>query len=141
MNTFIQAHMAEIHLQDLQDQAERARRAHIEREAADVLDDPDCVWVRLAGPADVPALLDLAELESRHAPVGPVLVAEVGGRVLAALPLADGEPLADPFRRTADLVEMLRLRAAQLDWAPGHTALHTRLLARLRGGSAVARAS
>jgi hypothetical protein len=42
------------------------------------------------------------------------LVAEVDGEILAALPLDDDLPAADPFRPTAALVGMLRLRAAEL---------------------------
>jgi hypothetical protein len=43
-----------------------------------------------------------------------VLVAEVGGELVAALPLDGGDAVADPFRPTAALVEMLTLRAQQL---------------------------
>ena len=58
--------------------------------------------------------LRLAELDSARAPSGPSLVAEVDGRLRAALPL-DGSPaIADPFHRGLDLVELLRLRAVQL---------------------------
>ncbi len=39
------------------------------------------------------------------------MVAEVGGEVLAALPARGGQAIADPFRPTAELVEMLRVRA------------------------------
>src|SRR5688500_5129672 len=115
MNTALQAHMADMHLQDLQHAAERARRARIEPDV-DTADGHDCVWVRLARRDDAAALKDLAELESQPLPAGPALVAEVDGQVLAALPLRNGRALADPFRRTADLVALLQLRAAQLDW-------------------------
>ena len=47
MNTFLQAHMADLHLHDLHDAAERARKAHVEADA-DSGDTYDCVWVRLA---------------------------------------------------------------------------------------------
>jgi hypothetical protein len=49
-----------------------------------------------------------------------VLVAEVDGTPVAAISLVDGHVVADPFERTADVVELLRLRAAQLD---GHGSL------------------
>jgi hypothetical protein len=42
------------------------------------------------------------------------LVAEVDGRLRAALPLDGSTPIADPFFRGAELVDLLRLRAAQL---------------------------
>jgi hypothetical protein len=71
--------------------------------------------IRVANPADIPALDRISQLDGRHPPVGSqLLVAEVDGEVLAALPLAGGEPIADPFRPTSELVEMLRLRAGQL---------------------------
>ena len=42
------------------------------------------------------------------------LVAEVDGRLRAALPLDGSRAIADPFHRGLDLVELLRVRAAQL---------------------------
>jgi hypothetical protein len=41
-------------------------------------------------------------------------VAELGGEAVAAMSLTSGAIVADPFRRTGDAAEMLRLRAAQL---------------------------
>ena len=72
------------------------------------------VTVRHAGPADWDAIARLAALDSARTPPGPVLVAESDARLLAALPLASGRAIADPFSPTAELVAMLRLRAAQL---------------------------
>jgi len=72
------------------------------------------VTVRLADRADSQALQRLAELDSASAPVGPMVVADIDGEIVAAVPVAGGPALADPFRRTAALVEMLVLRAAQL---------------------------
>jgi hypothetical protein len=71
------------------------------------------VTIRRAYPDDEPALRRLAALDSAPAPAGEVLVAEVGGELHAAIAVADGAAVADPFRRTADLVELLRLRAAR----------------------------
>jgi hypothetical protein len=72
------------------------------------------ITIRRAGPGDAPALARLAALDSSHAPAGEVLVVEVAGELRAALGLADGHVIADPFRRTAELVSMLRMRAGQL---------------------------
>jgi hypothetical protein len=73
----------------------------------------DTVTIRRSTEQDTAALRNLAELDSRHPPAGEALLAFVAGELHAALPL-DGEPaLADPFRRTAALVELLSLRAAQ----------------------------
>ena len=72
------------------------------------------VTIRVAGPADDEALTRLAELDSRPAPAGYVLVAEVGGELRAAVPVTGGQPVADPFHPTAALTSLLALRARQL---------------------------
>lgn len=72
------------------------------------------VTVRLADYGDSAALVRLAGLDSAAYPEGPTLVAEVDGEIQAALPVDGGPPIADPFRPTAGLVEMLRLRAEHL---------------------------
>ena len=70
--------------------------------------------IRLALPADAAALRDLALLDSAPRPLaGDVLVAESAGALVAALSLDDGRAVADPFRPTADVVALLRVRAAQ----------------------------
>ena len=70
------------------------------------------VTLRNATAADEQQLRDLAALDSRRLPAGPFLVAEVGGRPHAALSLSDGSAIADPFERTAELVELLRSHGA-----------------------------
>src|ERR671927_1062914 len=75
---------------------------------------PEQVTVRYAGASDSAELADLAALDSTPAPEGPVLVAETDARIVAALPLGSGRPIADPFRPTAELVALLELRAKQL---------------------------
>jgi hypothetical protein len=67
--------------------------------------------LRLAVAADLASLERLAQLETRPAPPGPHLVAERDGRIDAAISLATGELVADPFRRTAELCELLRVHA------------------------------
>ena len=39
-----------------------------------------------------------------------MLVAEIDERIVAAVPLDGGRAIADPFRPTADIVELLRTR-------------------------------
>jgi hypothetical protein len=56
----------------------------------------------------------LAALDSALPLRGPALVADRDGRLLAALSLDDGRAVADPFERTAEAVELLRLRARQI---------------------------
>ena len=70
--------------------------------------------LRLAGPADEPALKRLAQLDSRPLPPGPHLLAERQDRVDAALSLDTGELIADPFRHTAEIGELLRHHARGL---------------------------
>ena len=72
------------------------------------------VELRLGRVSDDVALADLAVLSGRPLPFGQLVVGVVDGRVVAAVPLGGGRPLADPFFRTQELVHLLELRAAQL---------------------------
>jgi hypothetical protein len=69
------------------------------------------VTLRLAHQADAAGLERLAELDSSPLPQGPHLVAERDRRMEAAISLVTGELIADPFRRTAELCELLRCHA------------------------------
>ena len=73
--------------------------------------------VRPSAPGDEAALARLAGLDSASPPRGPALIAEADSRVLAALPLGSGRPIADPFEPTAELVALLELRRAQIESA------------------------
>jgi hypothetical protein len=75
---------------------------------------PDVLRIRTAEPGDDSELAILAELDSRRAPTGDVLVAEVEGEFWAAVSVDDNHAVADPFRRTADIVTLLQKRARQL---------------------------
>jgi hypothetical protein len=68
--------------------------------------------IRHAGAADMPALTDLAALDSRRIPSGELFVAEVEGRLLAAVSIDTGAVVADPFQDTASIVKLLRLQAS-----------------------------
>lgn len=75
----------------------------------------DQVVIRAAGPDDEAAIKHLAQLDSSPLPhASTVLLAELDGELLAALPLNGGRAVADPFRPTVELVAMLKLRAMQL---------------------------
>jgi hypothetical protein len=78
----------------------------------------DRVTVRHAHYGDEAALADLAALDSARVPDGPVLVAEADTRILAALPLGSGRAIADPFVPSEHLVELLRMRAEQIEPKP-----------------------
>jgi hypothetical protein len=79
------------------------------------VDPPPEVTLRVATADDGRRLRTLAQLDSAQVPSGPVLIAEIDGRLLAALPLEGGAPIADPFRRSTGVIQLLRMRAAQLD--------------------------
>jgi hypothetical protein len=70
--------------------------------------------LRQLDPDDAADIDRLSALEGRRAPEAPLLGAEVEGRLLAAVSIATGEVVADPFSRTAELRALLELRAAQL---------------------------
>ena len=72
------------------------------------------IELRLCRAADDPALERLAALAERPEPFGRLVVALVNGELVAAVPLAGGHALTDPFRRTAHLIRLLELRAEQL---------------------------
>jgi hypothetical protein len=74
----------------------------------------DRVTLRLDRVADSPALYDLAEMNGRRALEGRYVVSEIDGRIVAAVPLDGGAPIADPFVRTIHLLPLLELRAAQI---------------------------
>ena len=67
--------------------------------------------IRRATDADRQALRRLAALDSAAAPSGEILIAEVGREQLAAIEVATGATIADPFRPTAHLIDLLELRA------------------------------
>jgi hypothetical protein len=71
------------------------------------------VLIRAARGSDGPALERLAALDSQRVPAGPMLVAEQDDEIVAALDLGGGARIADPFRRTAGLLELLSLHAAR----------------------------
>src|SRR5215204_1451850 len=72
------------------------------------------VVVAPARPADAPEVARLAALDDAPFPLGPLLLATVDGRLVAALPLGGGRPIADPFTATDEVVALLRMRAEQI---------------------------
>ena len=108
--------IAQARHQDLLEQSGRrgraARRRRLRATASPLF--WEGLTLRLATSADRPALTRLAELEQASRPAEPVLLGVVMQRPIAALSLRDGSVIADPFTPTAELVELLRLRARQL---------------------------
>jgi hypothetical protein len=75
----------------------------------------NALTIRRADLADLAALDRLAALDSASPPTGEALVAEVGGELWAALEISTGATIADPFRPSGELVDLLRQHAT------GHT--------------------
>ena len=73
----------------------------------------EAITITRSTAADAESVWRLAALDDRRAPAGPALLAYVGGELRAAVGLADGQAIADPFHPTAELVEILRLQARQ----------------------------
>jgi hypothetical protein len=67
------------------------------------------VTIREANASDAGALRRLAELDSGRVPAEPVLVAEVGDDLHAAVSMSTGDVIADPFHPTQEVVQMIRL--------------------------------
>ena|SRR5215213_471081 len=117
---------------DFERRAERSRRAHpvaAWERAPESLAVP--VRIRRAQPQDADALTALAELDGHRRPLaGTVLLAELGGAIVAARSLEDATAIADPFAPSAGPAALLRLRAEQVK-AAAHVRGGRRLVPRL----------
>jgi hypothetical protein len=89
--------------------------------------------VRRSTSADLADLARLAALDSASPPRGPALIAEGDSRMLAALPLGSGRPIADPFEPTAEVVALLELRRGQIESTASASPGPTTFARRLRG--------
>jgi hypothetical protein len=113
VNPFLSNEVAGERIRDLRDEAGRTNRRHARpapKGSGQVID----VTVRPFGEGDIDGIRRLAALDDKPVPIGAVLVAEIEGELVAALPLEGGHALADPFKPTADVVNVLRLRARQV---------------------------
>lgn len=72
------------------------------------------VTIREATAADEDGLRRLAQRDSATIPPRPVVVGEVDGEIRAAISVATGATIADPFMRTADVIALVHARADQL---------------------------
>jgi len=70
--------------------------------------------IRRATAADAFALRRLAAIDSASPPTGDVLLAEMGNELWAAVGIESGAAIADPFRPSRDLVDLLRFRAGRM---------------------------
>jgi len=71
--------------------------------------------LRADRPTDDMILRRLAALDSTRPIRGRALVAEVEGRPVAAIGISDGRVVADPFEHTAEVVELLKVRAERME--------------------------
>src|SRR3954447_25887128 len=88
-------------------------RLAAERER-ELLADAAGVAISRAGEADRAALLRLSVVDVAPVPQGDVLIARVDGEAWAAIEVDSGVTVADPFRPSAHVVDMLRARASRL---------------------------
>ena len=72
------------------------------------------VTIRWATPDDARQVEVLAELDEAPLPPTPLLLGFVGDELWAALSPGTGAILADPFRPTVELADLLRERGRQL---------------------------
>jgi hypothetical protein len=139
MNDHLNLTSTEAHRRELQRQAELWSLGHPSEPALETAAAPPAstLVIRMARPEDDAVLARLAQLDGYRHMDQPLehrrlLVAEVEGEVLAALPVDGDHPLADPFRPTASLVELLELRANQLRPEPPRRGLRAWLSRALR---------
>jgi hypothetical protein len=90
------------------------------------------ITIRASTDDDRAAIRTLAALDSRVAPAGDSLLAFAGTELRAALPLNGSAPLADPFHPTAEIVDLLRVRAKQMKPARRYRLTAGRRALRLR---------
>jgi hypothetical protein len=97
-----------------QDLLGRAGHARLAAAAAHGDTKVDPITVRIATDRDEPELSRLAALDSSERLHGSTLIGELERRPVAALSLSGGKVIADPFVATAEVVDLLRIRARQL---------------------------
>jgi hypothetical protein len=113
----LQSLIATEHQADLHRAAARQRRVRtvtVPPSAAAAMVAAPTIDLRLAGPHEYELVERLVILDEATPLDGPVLLALVDGRPVAALSLADDRVVADPFVATREAVTLLRLRARHL---------------------------
>ncbi len=109
----------------------RLREAWKRPVGADAAQGVHRVTIRPARADDGLSIRRLAVLDSAEVPSGALLVAEVSGELWAAVTVTGNLVIADPFRPTAELVRLLRLRAGQLHQAQERLSLNLNSRVRL----------
>ena len=91
--------------------------------------------IRSATAEDAATLGRLAQADSQRPLGGDILIGEVDGKVAAAISLTDNRVISDPFQHTAQVTQLLRLRATAIKAVLGTPSLRERILSGLRGTS------
>jgi hypothetical protein len=91
----------------------------------------ETVTIRRATSADANDLDRLAGLDSKPLPSDDFVLAEVDGDARAAIGVRTGTVVATPFHPTAELAELLRLRASSLRCSGGSKRAARRSLRRV----------
>jgi hypothetical protein len=94
--------------------------------------------IRPATDEDRELISRIASLDSSSPIEGPALIGEIDGVAVAVLSLSDGRVVANPFRRTAELVAVMRAQAKSMGVAHPQRWFTRRLRAALRPRSAYA---
>ncbi|MGO9884434.1 MAG: hypothetical protein ACLPV4_15635 [Solirubrobacteraceae bacterium] len=116
--TPINSIMASEHVADLRRMADRQRLVTTPS-AAEPASLYQTIALRIAQPDEDVLVARLAALDDAPALERPVLLAVADGEPIAALSLADGRVVANPFVATAHAVTLLRVREQHLrDAAP-----------------------
>jgi hypothetical protein len=90
-------------------------RAAASTPATEPPDTAAALTIRWARDEDALAVEQLAGLDGADPPPGAVLIAELDGELIAALPVTGGRPIANPFRPAAGIVRLLEFHADQLN--------------------------
>ncbi|MEA2134110.1 MAG: hypothetical protein QOC68_2019 [Solirubrobacteraceae bacterium] len=107
--------VAAAQLADRQAAAAASRAAHDSAPVAPpALASREPLVLRRSASWDAAALTRLAQLDGAPTPTGAMLVAELGDEIVAAVPFEGGRAIADPFRPTAAIVELLHARTRLL---------------------------
>ena len=124
MHPQLHAALVEAHMRDLRGKAGTRRWHRWPPRGGPPLAE---VCIRWAFADDSAALARLAADSGERPPRAPVLLAEVDGRVGAALSLCDGRAIAASAGPDAEALDLLALRAAQLGPASRAAAPHWRV--------------
>lgn len=88
---------------------------------------PNTITIRRSTKADAGAIERVAQREGVRAPDGDLLVGDVDGEVWAAIGLDGGALIADPFRPSGEIADLLRVRLARLKGRGRGRGLRSRL--------------